>query len=160
LRLPVTETKILDTGSPERGDVAVFRLPRDPRINYIKRVVGLPGDVVDYHAHRLTINGETMRLDPPITAASGNGSIHYEQLFERLHPIRVENPGSSKNGRFIVPEGHYLMMGDNRDNSTDGRFASVGMVPDANLVGEATRIWMHVDGWTWPDWGRIGTKIE
>ena len=160
LRLPVTETKIIETGSPERGDVAVFRLPSDPSINYIKRVVGLPGDVIEYNAHRLTVNGETMKLEPPITSTSGNGSIHNEQLFERNHEIKVLNPASARNGRFVVPEGHYFMMGDNRDNSTDSRFPSVAPIAEEYLVGEATRIWLHMEGFTWPEWDRMGKKIE
>ncbi len=177
LRLPVTETRIIDTGSPERGDVVVFRLPSNPSVNYIKRVVGLPGDRIEYDGHRLRINGQLMQLDPPISPrAQGNGgfvnrppSLHREQLFDREHDIIVRNP----NGRgdpadittdgyylYIVPEGHYFMMGDNRDNSTDSRFDAVGMIPETHLVGEAVRIWMHMDGLTWPDWSRIGTKIE
>lgn len=160
LRLPVTETEFLETGSPERGDVVVFRLPRDPRVNYIKRVVGLPGDEVRYDGHRLTINGQTMPLDPPVTAASGRGSIHFEQLFERRHRIKVLYPESRENGVYRVPEGHYFMMGDNRDNSTDSRFRQVDVIPEEFLVGEARRVWMHLDGLSWPDWDRIGMKIE
>ncbi|MDX1516968.1 MAG: signal peptidase I [Woeseiaceae bacterium] len=160
LRLPVTETKVLETGSPKRGDVVVFRLPRNPSVNYIKRVVGLPGDVVQYDRHRLTINGEMMQVDPPITAASGNGSIHSEQLYERRHDIKVIFPESRENGVYRVPEGHYFMMGDNRDNSTDSRFADVDVVAEEFLVGEAVLVWMHMDGLSWPDWGRIGTSIR
>ncbi|HNP34628.1 MAG TPA: signal peptidase I [Woeseiaceae bacterium] len=160
LRLPVTETKVLETGEPQRGDVVVFRLPADPSINYIKRVVGLPGDVIEYNAHRLTVNGETMKVDPPITARSPSGSIHQEQLFSRRHDIKILVPGGRENGRYVVPEGHYFMMGDNRDNSTDSRFHQVGPIPERFLVGKATRIWMHIEGLSWPDWGRIGTKIE
>jgi signal peptidase I len=160
LRLPVTETKIFATGEPKRGDVVVFRLPADPSIHYIKRVVGLPGDVVEYQGHHLTINGETMRVDPPVGAGTEPGLIHEEQLFERRHKIQTLVPGSRENGRYVVPEGHYFMMGDNRDNSTDSRFPQVGMVPEANLVGEASRIWMHIEGFSWPEWSRIGKKIE
>lgn len=160
LRLPVLETKVIETGEPERGDVVVFRLPRDPSVNYIKRVVGLPGDEIRYDRHRLTINGRTMPLDPPVTTASGPGSVHYEQLFDRRHPIMVEYPDSRANGTYVVPEGHYFMMGDNRDNSTDSRFASVDVIAEEFLVGEAVRIWMHMDGLSWPDWGRVGMKIE
>lgn len=160
LRLPVTETKIFETGSPKRGDVVVFRLPSDPSVHYIKRVVGLPGDMVEYDRHRLTVNGETMRVEPPVTADSGAGSIHDEQLFDRRHKIKTLIAESAKNGRYEVPEGHFFMMGDNRDNSRDSRFPEVGLVPESHLVGEASRIWMHVDGFSWPDWSRIGNKIE
>jgi signal peptidase I len=158
--LPVTESKILDTGSPKRGDVVVFRLPADPRIHYIKRVVGLPGDVIEYRAHRLTVNGETMRVHPPVGPGTEPGLIHEEQLFDRRHRIQTLVPGSRENGRYVVPEGHYFMMGDNRDNSTDSRFPQVGPVPESNLVGEASRIWMHIEGFSWPDWSRVGNKIE
>jgi signal peptidase I len=160
LRLPVTETKVLETGEPARGDVVVFRLPADPSVNYIKRVVGLPGDVIEYNAHRLSVNGETMQVTPPVTAASGGGSVHEEQLFARNHSIKVLVPGGRENGRYVVPEGHYFMMGDNRDNSTDSRFRQVAPIPESHLVGEATRIWLHLDGLSWPDWGRVGAKIE
>jgi signal peptidase I len=160
LRLPVTESKVLDTGSPKRGDVVVFRLPADPSIHYIKRVVGLPGDVIEYRGHRLTVNGETMRVDPPVGPGTEAGLIHEEQLFDRRHKIQTLVPGSRENGRYVVPEGHYFMMGDNRDNSTDSRFPQVGPVPESNLVGEASRIWMHIDGFSWPDWSRVGNKIE
>ena len=125
LRLPVTETKILETGSPERGDVVVFRLPQDPSINYIKRVVGLPGDTIVYENHRLTINGELVELEPSPDA---------------------------------TPADHYFVMGDNRDNSKDSRF--IEAIPESHLVGEAVRVWMHMDGLSWPRWDRIGTKIQ
>ena len=160
LRLPVSETKVMETGAPSRGDVIVFRLPKNPSINYIKRVVGLPGDVIRYDRHRLTINGETMQVEPPIVATSGNGSTHYEQLFDRRHQIKVLFPESRENGVYTVPDGHFFMMGDNRDNSTDSRFPDVDVIAEEFLVGEAVLVWMHMDGFTWPDWGRIGTSIE
>ena len=160
LRLPVTETKVIETGAPRRGDVVVFRLPSNPSINYIKRVVGLPGDVVQYDRHRLSVNGQLMEVEPPVTAASGNGSNHYEQLFDRRHQIKVIYPESRRNGVYTVPDGHFFMMGDNRDNSTDSRFRQVDVIAEEFLVGEAVLVWMHMDGLAWPDWGRIGTKIE
>ncbi|NNC76882.1 MAG: signal peptidase I [Woeseiaceae bacterium] len=160
LRLPVSEQKVFETGSPKRGDVAVFRLPKNPSVNYIKRVVGLPGDVIRYQGHRMTVNGEHILVDPPITANSGGGSVHQEQLYQRDHQIKILFPESRENGVYTVPDGHYFMMGDNRDNSTDSRFPQVGFVAEEFLVGEAVLVWMHMDGLSWPDWGRIGTTIQ
>jgi len=158
LRLPVTETKIIETGLPERGDVVVFRLPSDPSINYIKRVVGLPGDEVSYERQRLTINGKTMDLQ-----ANGEiferATVYVEDLDGRVHQTLIYDPGHSKqDGVYIVPEGQYFVMGDNRDRSKDSRY--IGPIPEKYLVGEAVRVWMHFVPWEMPDWGRIGTKIE
>jgi signal peptidase I len=158
LRLPVTETKIIETGEPKRGDVVVFRLPSDPSINYIKRIVGLPGDEIVYERHRLIINGETIELakDPE---ASNEEPRFNEILGEREHDILIRNPAYSvRDGVYRVPEGHYFVMGDNRDNSKDSRF--LGAIPETHLVGEAVRIWMHIDGFKWPRWERVGTKIQ
>jgi signal peptidase I len=157
LRLPVTETKILETGAPERGDVVVFRLPQEPSINYIKRVVGLPGDTIVYEDHRLTINGELVELErsPDATPAE---PVYVEHLDHRIHEILITNSYSVKDGIYTVPEGHYFVMGDNRDNSKDSRF--IEAIPESHLVGEAVRVWMHMDGLSWPRWDRIGTKIQ
>lgn len=160
LRLPVIERKIIETGEPDRGDVVVFRLPSEPSINYIKRVIGLPGDEIVYDRHRLTVNGEIMAVmrdteDPD--AASSNRYV--ERLGDRKHAILISNPANSmRDGRYTVPDGYYFMMGDNRDNSRDSRF--IGPIPETHLVGKAVRIWLHMDGLEWPDWGRIGSKIE
>lgn len=165
LRLPVTEYKFYETGEPKRGDVVVFRLPSDPAINYIKRVVGLPGDVIVYDNARLTINGKLMPLvEYPEMETDVSGYIYKETLDDREHAIRhsvkiMDNPLVKPRLRvFEVPEGHYFMMGDNRDNSQDSRF--IGPIPETHLVGEAVRIWMHMDGIEWPTWSRIGTKIQ
>jgi signal peptidase I len=121
LRLPVTETKLLETGSPERGDVVVFRLPQDPSINYIKRVVGLPGDTVVYEEHRLTINGELIELERSPDAMPSE-PVYIEYLDGRRHEILITNSYSVRDDVYTVPEGHYFVMGDNRDNSKDSRF--------------------------------------
>ena len=158
LRLPVTETKILETGEPERGDVVVFRLPDDPSINYIKRVVGLPGDQVVYGRHRLTINGTEVPLEAH-PAATPESPRFVERLGDREHEILITNAAYMvRDGVYTVPDGHYFVMGDNRDNSRDSRF--IGAIPETHLVGEAVRIWMHMDGWSWPRWERIGSKIQ
>jgi signal peptidase I len=158
LRMPVTETKFIETGNPKRGDVIVFRLPSDPSINYIKRVIGLPGDTLTYERHRLTVNGEKVDLkrgkDSP-----WNAPIYVEDLDGRVHDILVMNPEFSiRDNTYRVPEGHFFVMGDNRDRSSDSRF--IGPIPEEFLVGEAVRIWMHFVPWNMPDWGRIGTKIQ
>jgi len=158
LRLPVTETKVIETGEPKRGDVVVFRLPSDPSINYIKRVVGLPGDTVVYERHRLTINGERVSLE---RGADGewNAPVYVEDLDGRVHNILVMSPEySTRDNTYRVPEGHYFVMGDNRDRSKDSRF--IGAIPEEFLVGEAVRIWMHFVPWNMPDWGRIGAEIQ
>ena len=158
LRLPVTEAKVIETGEPSRGDVVVFRLPSDPGINYIKRVVGLPGDEVTYERHRLIINGEQVDLEQHADATPTYPRF-VEQLGERQHEILIANSGYMvRDGVYRVPEGHYFVMGDNRDNSRDSRF--IGAIPETHLVGEAVRIWMHIDGLSWPRWDRVGNKIQ
>lgn len=158
LRLPVLETKIIETGSPQRGDVIVFRLPSNPSINYIKRVVGLPGDEVAFERQRLKINGVVMDL-----AAKGeivdHASVYIENLDGRVHEILIYDPGHSKvDGVYVIPEGQYFVMGDNRDRSKDSRY--IGTVPEEFLVGEAIRVWMHFVPGKMPVWERIGMKIE
>ena len=186
LRLPVLEAKILETGSPERGDVVVFRLPSDTSINYIKRVIGLPGDEVVYRNQRLFVNGEAVNHVPSINTELRGADLYTdgefvrtlepdaiipgrelqpftETLGEREHAIFLQaNTRSSKDGVFRVPEGHYFMMGDNRDRSKDSRW--IDAVPETHLVGEAVLVWMHLDHaareWQWPNWARIGTSIQ
>ena len=158
LRLPVLETKIIETGSPKRGDVIVFRLPSNPSINYIKRVIGLPGDEVEYERQRLKINGVVMDL-----VANGeivdHAPVYIENLDGRRHEVLIYDPGHSKvDGIYVIPEGHYFVMGDNRDRSKDSRY--IGTVPEEYLVGEAIRVWMHFVPGKMPLWERIGKKIE
>ena len=158
LRLPVTEAKVVETGSPKRGDVIVFRLPSDPGINYIKRVIGLPGDKIVFERQRLTINGERMDLEMDADD-SFEVPVYIEDLDGRVHEILVTNSQmSTRDGTYRVPKGHYFVMGDNRDRSRDSRF--IGAIPEKFLVGEAVRIWMHFVPWNMPDWGRIGQKIQ
>ena len=172
VRLPVINKKIIDNNAVKRGDVMVFRFPADPRLDYIKRIVGLPGDEVSYLNQKLSINGV-----PVPTVSKGehydDDSLSYAPLFtEKLgsveHQIRVDLRRSTyagaqpktfpyaENCRYSpegvvckVPAGHYFAMGDNRDNSEDSRFW--GFVPDQNIVGRAFFVWMNFG-----NLGRIG----
>jgi signal peptidase I len=166
LRLPVLNNRIVELGSPARGDVVVFRLPSDPSTNYIKRLVGLPGDEVVYLNSRLYINGTAVpvAIEGPW---SGDGSesqppsiLGRETLGEAAHDVLFIPSRPSLEGTFIVPPGHYFLMGDNRDNSQDSRYDLVGMVPEDNIVGKAVGIWMNWDFSSAPRLGRIGMAIR
>lgn len=159
IRLPVLDNKVIEVGDPQRGDVMVFRYPSDPNINYIKRVIGLPGDRIAYSSGKhLTINGQPVaeKLLGEEPGTLGSAMLYEEKLGEAEHLIRKEmkryrmEPGRE----WVVPQGHYFMMGDNRDNSNDSRYWNdpripkdlLGMVPDRNIVGKAFAVWM-----SWPD---------
>lgn len=172
VRLPVINKKIIDNNPVQRGDVMVFRYPVDPRVDYIKRVVGLPGDEVSYINQKLSINGQPVPVQS-LGDFYDEDSLRYAPMFsEKLdtaeHRILVEPRRPAYNGaepktfpmhencRYTaegvtckVPAGHYFMMGDNRDNSQDSRFW--GFVPDQNIVGRAFFVWMNLG-----DLGRIG----
>lgn len=163
LRLPVLNTKITQGNPPQRGDVMVFRYPPKPSVDYIKRVVGVPGDTVAYINKRLTINGvvvPTEALDDFFDEDAILYFKHFEEKFgANTHRILnddkrpafvpgVENFVGRDNCQYSiegvvcqVPQGQYFMMGDNRDNSMDSRFW--GFVPEANIVGKAFMIWMN-----------------
>jgi signal peptidase I len=153
LRLPVLKSEIVSFGAPKRGDVVVFRLPADERTNYIKRVVGLPGDRVSYRAGQLRINDEVVDLKRD-SRYTGPGAeevpwpliLYKEQLGESEHDLlRVADPRrQGREGDWRVPEGQYFMMGDNRDNSKDSRYREVGLIPAENLVGRAERVWLSI----------------
>ena len=170
LRLPVIKTKITEGDKPQRGDVMVFRYPPQPSLDYIKRVVGLPGDTVAYLNKRLTINGAVIETNviPDFLDRENPQNVRYLNQFEEKlgeKPHRLLNFPNSP--AFIqvkpnffgaegcnytvegvtckVPDGHYFMMGDNRDNSQDSRYW--GFVPDANIVGKAVFVWMHFSLW-------------
>jgi signal peptidase I len=161
LRLPVINTKILDIGLPRRGDVIVFRLPSDPSTNYIKRLVGLPGDTIRYVNKKLYVN------DAPVeTSIRGRydgepvgALLARERLDAVEHDILLMPGQRSMEGTFIVPPGHYFMMGDNRDNSRDSRYDGVGFIPEYRVVGKAVRIWMNWDFPRAPQWSRIGNPV-
>ena len=207
LRLPIVNRKIVETGSPQRGDVVVFRHPPHPEVNFIKRLVGLPGDRIEVRGDHLIINGEAIAQTEISDYTDGcyvGLRLSVETLGEHTHKVmschseiqllgtnnfgfsgssgplpscdrktvRSESGGwickesgtaDTDNGNYtfgIVPSGFYIMIGDNRDNSLDSR--SWGMVPEANLVGKATRIWLNFDPGrkSLVNVERIGTKIE
>jgi signal peptidase I len=163
VRLPVINTKVLDNHSPHHGDVMVFRYPPKPSLDYIKRVVGVPGDEVAYLNKKLTINGKPLPKTP-LADFFDEDSLRYAKQFEEVNgdrKYRLLNdddrpafiPGADdfpfkENCRYSsegvvckVPEGHYFMMGDNRDNSLDSRYW--GFVPEKNIVGKAFFVWMN-----------------
>jgi signal peptidase I len=162
IRLPVIDKKVVEVGHPERGDVIVFRYPPNPSLDYIKRVIGVPGDKVVYRDKHLSINGKgiaTRQIDDFLNGGLTYTSRYIEQLGNVEHEILIEERSSAearpivrypylKNCQYntdgvscVVPPGHYFVMGDNRDNSQDSRFW--GFVPDENIVGKAFFIWFN-----------------
>jgi signal peptidase I len=166
LRDPVFHYKFMPIGEPKRGDVVVFRWPVDPSKDFIKRLVGIPGDHIAYRDKTLYINGEKMPLDGAgVFGAQGlppPGVIYRftENLTGVQHNILI-NPDRPTDdvAEFVVPPGHYFAMGDNRDGSDDSR--RWGFVPEANLVGKAFLIWMSWDSAnTAIEFSRIGNRIR
>lgn len=156
IRLPVWRTKVFDINTPERGDVMVFFPPHKDQY-YIKRVVGLPGDLVEYKDKVLKINGQVQEQ----TALPGKKRSLFVQKMEMLgeveHEIQI-NTASQRNDDITVrvPAGHYFMMGDNRDNSQDSRYW--GAVSEERIVGKAVAIWMHKEpGLNMPTFSRAGS---
>ena len=172
VRLPVANTRLTEGHAVQRGDVVVFRYPPKPSVDYIKRVIGLPGDEVSYLNKRLTINGKEV----PETAVSDffdeSTMEYFKQFNEQLGDVRHNIIVDTRRAAFIgnpdafpyrdncrysiegvtckVPEGHYFMMGDNRDNSLDSRYW--GFVPEGNIIGRAFFVWMNFG-----NLGRIGS---
>jgi signal peptidase I len=164
IRLPIINKKIIPIGTPQRGDVMVFRYPKDESEDYIKRVIGVPGDKITYENKRLTVNGKPIQYTPLDDYLDSEHPVYYKQFLEKLPgvPHRILNDDSRRTldlgsvesfphrenctysyDKFtcIVPEGNYFMMGDNRDNSLDSRYW--GFVPDKNIVGKAFLVWMN-----------------
>ena len=169
LRLPVINRKFIEVGHPERGDVVVFRPPHHPDQDWIKRVIGLPGDTVAYRENTVFVNGEPFGyrwLGEYVGEGQGRemagANLLVEELPGRPHPI-LERDGPrffspQGEGEWVVPAGHYFVMGDNRDNSEDSRYW--GFLPESNLRGKAFLVWMHWDGSAGGiDFDRIGSGI-
>lgn len=161
IRLPVWNKKLIEVSDPERGDVMVFFPPHLPDTYYIKRIIGLPGDKVSYSNHRLTINGEEVpeQLQAILPAGTPRFRLVEEQLGEhRFTARKYLRPGPySRHGEWTVPDGHYFMMGDNRDNSLDSRGWETAFVPEENIVGKAVAVWMHWDSlFSLPSFDRAG----
>lgn len=157
LRLPVFGNTLIPTGEPERGDVMVFFPPEDPRY-FIKRVIGLPGDVIVYRDRQLTINGQDvvtqeLSAEPsyrPVKFLASeqldNNKADIQWLMARDNQTRESLIWAGPEGEWTVPAGHYFTMGDNRGNSGDSRMW--GFVPEENIVGKAMAVWMHWDAWS------------
>jgi len=168
IRLPIVNRKIIEVGEPQRGDVMVFKYPKDMSQDYIKRIIGVPGDKITYENKRLTVNGQPVQYTQMDDYLDDQHPIYHKQFIENLpgtagsvaHRIlnsegkRTFDIGSVENfphreaceytyDKFtcIVPPGNYFMMGDNRDNSADSRYW--GFVPDRNIVGKAIVVWMN-----------------
>ncbi|NOT86005.1 MAG: signal peptidase I [Methylococcaceae bacterium] len=166
IRLPVINTKIIEMNNPQRGDIVVFRFPKDPSVDYIKRVIGVPGDRIAYYDKVLHIND---KLIPQASlgiyqgvgqGAEMTGAEHKRENLQTVeHDMLIKNGAPTVEGVYQVPAGHYFVMGDNRDNSNDSRYW--GFVPEQNLVGKAFFIWMS---WDWDHKGigfdRIGTVLN
>jgi len=166
IRLPVLNLMVIQNKTPQRGDIVVFRYPLDPKIPFIKRVVGLPGDHIAYYDKTLYINGTPMQqmvLETYEGNGSGkimNGASHrIEDLGSMRHNMLTDMAVYSRDFEGIVPAGHYFVLGDNRDNSKDSRYW--GFVSDTNLIGRAFMIWMNWDSKNRGiAWDRIGTMLN
>ncbi len=158
IRIPVLNKKIINISEPKRGDVVVFRYPRNPSVDYIKRVIGLPGDHIAYYNKVLYVNGKAIK-EKLIGPYEGPGQTHAIEYKENLTGVKhdillMPSRPNTLQGEYIVPKNMYFCMGDNRDNSNDSRYW--GPVPEQNLVGRAFMIWMHYsDEWHWDRLGKI-----
>ena len=157
IRLPVSRTKVIDFNEPKRGDVMVFFPPHMNDTYFIKRVVGLPGDTVTYRRKQLFVNGEAVPREHLATlpVQRSRYQLGMEQLGEAKHLMQVDDARVPRDFFVKVKPGHYFMMGDNRDNSSDSRIW--GQVPEKDIVGKAFAVWMHWDSFlSIPGFDRVG----
>lgn len=143
IRLPVLRTKVLDINEPERGDVVVFFPPHMNDTYFIKRVIGVPGDKVSYRNKQLYVNGEKLARTPADPGLEPRYRLEEELIGDESHLMQVDKLRPADDFTTVVKPGHYFMMGDNRDNSSDSRVW--GQVPERDIVGKAFAIWMHWD---------------
>lgn len=161
LRLPVWEKKVISINNPKQGDIAVFRWPPNPSLDFIKRVIGTPGDTIAYHNKVLTINGKIIKqtfIGYTIDESSGRTVAQYrENINGIVHDIFIRPDVAAFDFEVTVPKNHYFMMGDNRDDSADSRYW--GFVADEYLRGKALLVWFSWNGKTdivrWNKLGRI-----
>lgn len=167
LRLPVWGTKILPNGLPQNGEIAIFRTPIDSKTWMVKRVIGIPGDKVDYVDKKLTVNGIPAKYQFVENATDTNDGVNHwgvkkqiEEIFGIKHEIFTNDAVHGQEFHLTVPEGFYFMMGDNRDNSDDSRYW--GFVPEYNFEGKAVLIWLSWDQFNWKNirWARSGTWLN
>jgi signal peptidase I len=167
LRLPVWHTKIMKISEPKRGDIMLFRWPKDERQDFVKRVIGVPGDHISYINKVFYINGteakQTLVANATDTDDSGAISwpvkVYEEDLGGVKHKIYIRTDRPAEDFKdLVVPEGHYLMIGDNRDNSNDSRYW--GFVPEKNIIGKALYVWLSWDNENHKvRWDRFGDKL-
>lgn len=157
LRLPVARTKVISIGEPERGDVMVFYPPHQNDTYYIKRIIGVPGDRIRYRGKELTVNGEAVPREwlEPVSQGIDRYRVGLESVADDRYLMQVDDRRPARDFSVTVKPGHYFMMGDNRDNSSDSRVW--GQVPERDIVGQAVAIWMHWETWlSVPSFARVG----
>ena len=165
IKLPITKTQVIEISKPQRGDVVVFRYPANEKINFIKRVIGIPGDKIKYIGKKVYVNDVEYKKNKQVTHQYIDDfgreelDIFIESQDKKKYHILNDNMSPANDDEFEVPEKHYFVMGDNRDHSSDSRYW--GFVPEENLVGEAFLIWMNFNSKNFSlKYNRIGNTIK
>ncbi len=155
IRLPVIRTKVFDLGEPERGDVMVFFPPHQNKTYYIKRVIGVPGDRIEYRNKQVFVNGEAIPQEWLAEIPGTRTRVGMETVDGETHLMQNDDMRPRRDFSVKVKPGHYFMMGDNRDNSSDSRVW--GQVPEKDIVGKAVAVWMHWESLlSIPSFDRVG----